>query len=44
MGVSAMGEYSGRTAVITGAGSGLGAAMAEVFAAAGAKLALLDID
>jgi NAD(P)-dependent dehydrogenase (short-subunit alcohol dehydrogenase family) len=39
-----MGEYSGRTAVITGAGSGLGAAMAEVFAAAGAKLVLLDID
>jgi NAD(P)-dependent dehydrogenase (short-subunit alcohol dehydrogenase family) len=39
-----MGEYSGRTAVITGAGSGLGAAMADVFAAEGAKLALLDID
>jgi NAD(P)-dependent dehydrogenase (short-subunit alcohol dehydrogenase family) len=39
-----LGEYSGRTAVITGAGSGLGAAMAETFAAAGAKLALLDID
>lgn len=39
-----MGEYSGRTAVITGAGSGLGAAMADVFAGAGAKLALLDID
>jgi len=39
-----MGEYAGRTAVITGAGSGLGAAMAELFANAGAKVALLDID
>ena len=39
-----MGEYAGRTAVITGAGSGLGAAMAELFAEAGAKVALLDID
>jgi NAD(P)-dependent dehydrogenase (short-subunit alcohol dehydrogenase family) len=39
-----MGEYSGRTAVVTGAGSGLGAAMAGLFAEAGAKVALLDID
>ena len=39
-----MSEYSGKTAVITGAGSGLGAAMADVFAAEGASLALLDID
>lgn len=39
-----MGEYSGRTAVITGAGSGLGAAMAELFANAGANVVLLDID
>jgi NAD(P)-dependent dehydrogenase (short-subunit alcohol dehydrogenase family) len=39
-----MGEYSGRVAVVTGAGSGLGAAMAATFAAAGAKLALLDVD
>ena len=39
-----MGEYSGRTVVITGAGSGLGAAMADLFAGAGARLALLDID
>lgn len=38
------GEYRGRTAVITGAGSGLGAAMADLFAAAGANLVLLDID
>lgn len=39
-----MGEYSGRTVVITGGGSGLGAAMADLFAAEGARLALLDID
>ena len=39
-----MGEYSGRTAVVTGAGSGLGAAFADLFAGAGAKVALLDID
>lgn len=37
-------EYAGRTAVVTGASSGLGAAMADTFAAAGAKVALLDID
>lgn len=37
-------EYQGKTVVITGAASGLGAAMADVFAAAGARLALLDID
>ncbi|HMO67637.1 MAG TPA: SDR family NAD(P)-dependent oxidoreductase, partial [Novosphingobium sp.] len=37
-------EYAGRTAVITGAGSGLGAAMAGLFAQAGASVVLLDID
>lgn len=39
-----MTEYRGHTAVITGGGSGLGAAMADQFARAGARLALLDID
>jgi NAD(P)-dependent dehydrogenase (short-subunit alcohol dehydrogenase family) len=39
-----MDEYQGKTAVITGAGSGLGAAMAELFAGQGARVALLDID
>jgi NAD(P)-dependent dehydrogenase (short-subunit alcohol dehydrogenase family) len=37
-------EYQGKTVVVTGAASGLGAAMADVFAAAGARLALFDID
>jgi NAD(P)-dependent dehydrogenase (short-subunit alcohol dehydrogenase family) len=39
-----MGEYSGWVAVVTGAASGLGAAMVERFADAGAGVALLDID
>jgi len=34
----------GRIAVVTGAGSGLGAAMARVFASAGMAVAALDID
>ena len=38
-----MGEYTGKSAVVTGAGSGLGAAMAALFAGAGARVALLDI-
>ncbi|MDE0703261.1 MAG: SDR family NAD(P)-dependent oxidoreductase [Rhodospirillaceae bacterium] len=39
-----MDELSGRTAVITGAASGIGAGMAEAFAEAGVNLALLDLD
>ncbi|HET8613638.1 MAG TPA: SDR family NAD(P)-dependent oxidoreductase [Sphingomonas sp.] len=36
-------EIAGRIAVITGGGSGLGAATAESLAAQGAKVAILDI-
>ena len=39
-----MTELQGRNAVVTGAGSGLGAALARLFAEAGANVALLDID
>jgi NAD(P)-dependent dehydrogenase (short-subunit alcohol dehydrogenase family) len=37
-------DIKGHTAIITGGASGLGAATAEVLAAAGAKVALLDIN
>ncbi len=37
-------EYENRTVVITGGGSGLGSAMADVFAEQGARIVLLDID
>ena len=37
-------RLEGRIAVVTGAGSGLGAAMARVYAAAGMAVASLDID
>jgi NAD(P)-dependent dehydrogenase (short-subunit alcohol dehydrogenase family) len=39
-----MTELEGRIAVVTGAGSGLGAAMAHEFAHAGMAVAVLDID
>ena len=37
------GRLSGKIAVITGAGSGMGKSMAEIFAAEGARLVLADI-
>ena len=39
-----MDSYAGRTAVITGAGSGIGQALALRLAVHGARLALLDVD
>jgi NAD(P)-dependent dehydrogenase (short-subunit alcohol dehydrogenase family) len=39
-----MRELAGRTAVITGAGSGIGRALARAFAAEGCRLALVDVD
>ncbi|MDB5965021.1 MAG: short chain dehydrogenase, partial [Polaromonas sp.] len=38
----ALGRLKGRRIVITGAGSGIGAAIGELFAAEGAKLAAID--
>lgn len=38
-----MADLSGLTALITGAGGGIGTAMAEAFAGAGARLALVDV-
>ncbi len=37
-------EFANKVVFITGAGSGIGLAMAQAFAATGARLALLDID
>lgn len=38
------GRLAGRTAIITGGANGIGRAASEVFAAAGAKVAILDLD
>ena len=38
-----MQDFSGKLAVVTGAGSGMGRATAEVFAAEGAFVALTDL-
>jgi len=37
-------EFEGRVALVTGAASGIGAAAARLFAARGARVALLDVD
>lgn len=42
--VKSLFDVSGKTAVVTGAGSGLGAAIATGFAQAGMKVALLDVN
>ncbi|MGH7005151.1 MAG: SDR family NAD(P)-dependent oxidoreductase, partial [Alphaproteobacteria bacterium] len=39
-----MDRLMGKTAIITGAGSGMGQAIAQLFAAEGAKVVLTDID
>ncbi|MFV0384008.1 SDR family oxidoreductase [Paracoccus sp. (in: a-proteobacteria)] len=38
-----MGDFDGLTVLVTGAAGGIGQAMAECFAAAGARLALVDV-
>ena len=44
MGANTLFEVRGEVVVVTGAASGLGLAIAEILAAHGAKLALLDVD
>jgi NAD(P)-dependent dehydrogenase (short-subunit alcohol dehydrogenase family) len=39
-----MDDFSGRVAVVTGGGNGIGAALARAFAARGARLVLADLD
>jgi NAD(P)-dependent dehydrogenase (short-subunit alcohol dehydrogenase family) len=39
-----MGKLDNRIAAITGAGSGIGAATARLFAAEGARIVIADID
>jgi NAD(P)-dependent dehydrogenase (short-subunit alcohol dehydrogenase family) len=39
-----MDEFKGRVAVVTGGGSGIGAAMARAFARCGSKIVLADLD
>src|SRR5688572_25969760 len=41
---SAMGQVTGKVAIVTGAASGIGAACAETLAREGAKVVLTDID
>lgn len=39
-----MGDFSGLTVLVTGAAGGIGRAMAQAFAASGARLALVDVN